>query len=306
MTTAQRLIVSVVIPTYNCGQYLNQALDSVLSQGNPCFQLDVVVVDDGSTDNTDKVSQSYGKDIKYSRIPHCGFPGIVRNHGLRKAVGELVAFLDADDFLLPHSLDRRIEVLQSQPEVGFVYGNYLLLQGENQWLHFADQDPPSGSIFNDLFEANFINADTVLARRQLIEKSGGFFPSVRTAEDYWLWLQLAKRAKGGYVRDPLAVTRLRAGSVSGISLTEKMPNLILVVGSIAQQFKVPSASVNQRLNPLRLWLAMKFWRECEYWHALRCLVPAIVGEPTKMARAFWAFARKQVCFRRCNDQGIVR
>ena len=301
------LIISVIIPAFNSASFLSQTLNSVLSQISSRFQLDVVVVDDGSTDETEKICLSYGARLRYFRQPHCGFPGTVRNYGLQQARGELVAFLDADDFWLPGSLERRVEVLESRPDVGFIYANYFLLQGKEQSLGCVGEDSPSGAIFDRLFRGTIVlNTDTVLVRRQLVNDIGGFLHDRRTAEDYWLWLQLAKRASAAYVRDPVAVTRVRAGSISRIPALEKLPNLIRILESISRQFQVSSSLASERLNPLRIWLTKELFRDGQYWHALLVFASALWEEPERTLQALWEFTKKRAHGRRFREPIPVR
>src|SRR5687767_15541045 len=96
--------LSVIIPTYNRSQYLKAAIDSVLDQDGVSFKYEVVVVDDGSTDNTLQLLESYGDKIKYLKLTHSGKPAVVRNAGLAKAQGELIAFQDSDDLWINHKL----------------------------------------------------------------------------------------------------------------------------------------------------------------------------------------------------------
>lgn len=286
--------VSVIIPVHNGARYLKQAIDSVLWQESKGVRIEIIVVDDGSTDATGEIARSYGGSIKYVRISHCGFPGAVRNVGLEHASGDFMAFVDSDDLLLPHSVALRIEAALARPEVGFIYGNYLFWDEEKYWHPFQDLRPPSGFILEALYSRNFINMNTVLVRRDLINEIGGFVPTIRTSEDYWLWLQLTARTRSFYIPSPLAITRVRPGSVSGLSLLEKLPNLVRVLAVVGKQFKVPKLRVVRRLNPLRCWLAKERWRQGQYLRALACLLRAIVADPNQMIMAAFRIANRRL------------
>jgi glycosyltransferase involved in cell wall biosynthesis len=114
--------ISVIIPTYNHAQHLGEAIESVLSQDYP--DMEVIVVDDGSSDNTREVTTNYGGKIICVEQPNGGC-ALARNAGLNIATGEYIAFLDSDDSLLPGSLLIRAEYLDNHPQVGMVCGDVI-------------------------------------------------------------------------------------------------------------------------------------------------------------------------------------
>jgi glycosyltransferase involved in cell wall biosynthesis len=123
--------VSVVIDTYNYGRYVEEAVDSVLGQDYPVEQREVIVVDDGSTDDTPKRVRKYGDAVKYLRKENGGQASAF-NYGLERARGEIVAFLDSDDYWLPGKLKRVMEGFEQNPEVGMVYHNFYELDAEGR------------------------------------------------------------------------------------------------------------------------------------------------------------------------------
>ena len=113
--------VSVMIPTYNYGKYIEKAIDSVLAQ--TCKDFEIIVVDDGSTDNTREIIEAkYKNVVRYFYQGNKGAP-VARNFGLRKAEGEFVVFLDADDWLMPEALLSRLGYLKNHSDCGWVYGS---------------------------------------------------------------------------------------------------------------------------------------------------------------------------------------
>jgi glycosyltransferase involved in cell wall biosynthesis len=115
--------VSVIIPTYNRAELISQAIDSVLAQTVPAHE--IIVADDGSTDDTAAVVAAYGDRVRYLALPHRGQPAATRNAGIRAATGVLLAFLDSDDLFLPDKLARQIAALAQTPAAGVVYSNGL-------------------------------------------------------------------------------------------------------------------------------------------------------------------------------------
>jgi glycosyltransferase involved in cell wall biosynthesis len=185
-------LVSVVIPTYNCAAYLVEAVRSVLGQTYP--HVEVLVVDDGSTDGTVAALQPFGERIRLFRQDRQG-PSVARNRAVLHAQGTYIAFLDADDVWLPEKLARQVDLLNRHPDVVLCYTDYRRgsgesLAGEAQLKNY--QHPGLGDAFYPLFRNNFIHTSSVLVRREVLARSGLFDPSLRGSEDIELWLRLAR------------------------------------------------------------------------------------------------------------------
>ena len=113
--------MSVIIPTYNRAAYIADAIQSVQSQDHA--DVEIIVADDGSTDDTPAIVAGFGDALLYLPLAHSGLPAATRNRGLAKATGDFVAFLDSDDLFLPHKLKSQLSVLLSHPEAGLVYSD---------------------------------------------------------------------------------------------------------------------------------------------------------------------------------------
>ena len=133
-------LITVLITTYNYGQFLEQAIDSVLSQDFPLDQVQILVVDDGSTDDTSEIVKQYGSRIEYFYKPNGGQASAL-NFGFAKARGESVALLDADDLFLPDKLARVAEAFQKNPALGMVY--HRLQEWDTQTNQRRDWDYPA-------------------------------------------------------------------------------------------------------------------------------------------------------------------
>lgn len=195
--------VSVVIPTYNRAAFLRTAVDSVLAQTCPCAE--IVIVDDGSTDDTAQVSQSLGPDVRYVRQANAG-PAAARNRGIMEARSDLVAFLDTDDRWLPDKLALQIGVMQRHPAVALVGADMAIedeagtrmldsnfaLRGLQELFVGLEGRPVPGAPAL-LLKVNFINTSTVLVRRSVLVDLKGFDPRLRYGEDLELWLRIAAR-----------------------------------------------------------------------------------------------------------------
>jgi glycosyltransferase involved in cell wall biosynthesis len=183
-------LVSVVVPCYNQAHFLGEAIESVLSQSYP--DSEIVVVDDGSTDDTSEVAGRYPK-VRLIRQENRGLSG-ARNVGLTESEGEYVVFLDADDRLLPEALEVGLEHLRSHPERALVSGNYRLIAADGSPLRVQEHPCPEKEHYVALLRYNHIGMHAaVMYRRSVFEAVGGFDTSLRACEDYDLFLRIARK-----------------------------------------------------------------------------------------------------------------
>lgn len=199
------------MPVYNYGRYIGEAIESVLNQTYD--NLEIIVVDDGSTDNTREVVNGLigksGQKVHYYYQKNKG-PGAARNFAVKEARGEYLAFLDADDLWLPDKLRLQMEIFSDNPDIGFIHTNYKLFNAEGEIANYrfgiTSLSQLSGNIFPYLLRENIINGSTIIARKALLVESGGFAEEY-LSEDYILWLKMAKKSKAGYISDPLIKCR---------------------------------------------------------------------------------------------------
>jgi glycosyl transferase family 2 len=182
-------LVSVVIPCWNQAHYLGEAIESVLAQSHP--RLEIVVVDDGSRDNSFEVASRY-PCVRALRQPNSGV-AIARNRGLAATVGEFVAFLDADDRLLPRALEVGVGVLSAQPQAAFAAGRPRDIGREGRVVREAAQPLVTRDHYLKLLEECFIwSGSSLVYRRSALEAVGGFNEQRVAADDYELYLKLAR------------------------------------------------------------------------------------------------------------------
>jgi glycosyltransferase involved in cell wall biosynthesis len=268
-------LVSVIVPTYNYGHYLAGALSSVLRQTHT--HLEVLVIDDGSTDDTPEVVAPFLGDprVRYHRRTNQG-PAAARNFGLAQARGTLVAFLDADDLWLPAKLTRQLACFSTDTP-GLVYARRLLIDGHGWQLEYAQPPLHRGWVLPQLFRSNFICFSSVLVRRDLLLEVGGFDTRVGHAEDYELLLRLVQRCRVDFVDEPLVLYRTGHGNLS--SQSEKR---FRAVCGIMQQFL---AGPGRQQLPAAL--VRRCWAEtfCHWGTARRDA--SMVGAAALYARALW-------------------
>ena len=206
--------VSAIILTYNRAHMVTEAIDSVLKQSFKDFEL--IVVDNYSSDNTESVVKSYNdKRIRYFKHQNNGFIGVNRNYGIKKSRGEYIAFLDDDDLWLPKKLEKQVELLDSNKELGLVYSDTYIMDSNGNLrenTYFRRIKPARGNAFNELLQDNFIPMLTVVIRREMLSKVGIFNPRYKIALDYDLWLRIAEHYPIDFIEQPLAKYRVHSES----------------------------------------------------------------------------------------------
>jgi glycosyltransferase involved in cell wall biosynthesis len=181
--------VSVIIPSYNCARYLPEAIDSVFAQTYQDFE--IIVVDDGSTDNTPEVLQRYGDQLQAVHQRNQGV-ALARNQGIRLASGKWIAFLDADDVFLPHKLEAQLKLAATDSDLGIIHSGWNRVDAEGKFLMRVElwHQVPELTLESWL-RWKPILPSAMLFRRDWLEQAGGFDPRFPPAEDTELVLRLA-------------------------------------------------------------------------------------------------------------------
>ena len=188
--------ISVMIPVYNSARFLQEAIESVLAQTYKDYE--IIVIDDGSTDNTKEVLAPYCDRIRYIYQQNQGASS-ARNKGIRYSQGEYIAFLDADDIWLPEKLHIQVDYLDNNQEIALIYSWALWVDVNGRPLNKrnrSNRSLPTGDIFNILFVRNFITPSSVMIRKRMLDTVGLFDESLTHAEDHELWLRIAREFKG--------------------------------------------------------------------------------------------------------------
>lgn len=212
--------VSVIIPSYNCAKYLPEALDSVLAQ---TFQdWEVIVINNGSSDNTQDVVQSYiqkfGQRLRYIYQENSGV-SCARNAGIKIAQGKYLAMLDADDKWYPNRLEEGIKVIESGDDIGLVHARSMRMTETGEEIGSVDRDPRylTGWIFEHVFlRRGNISCPTVLLKKECCDKAGVFDEqlSMLGSEDRELWMRIAQKYRVVFIDKILSYYRVRQGSMS--------------------------------------------------------------------------------------------
>jgi len=204
--------VSIIIPVYNQERYIKQCVESALSQDYE--NLEVIVVDDGSTDATPEILKSFEQKIRYIRQENRG-TAAARNVGLRLAQGSLVAWLDSDDVYLPGKIRAQVEKLQEEPDLALVYTDWILIDAEGRDLKVVHcpSYPPKSVL--DVLTFPYIFPSSVLLKKECFEKVGYYDETLRYGEDLDMWVRLLKHGyRFGHVPELLVKYRWHPGSMS--------------------------------------------------------------------------------------------
>ncbi len=242
-------MVSVIIPTHNRADFLTEAIDSVLAQTWRDFE--ILVVDDGSTDGTRDVIGEYGDRIRYFHKPHRG-PSSARNLGASKAHGNFLAFLDSDDIWEPDKLDIQMNFALSHPDIKLIScGGYVLGNPRRRKSEIGRD--LSGDLFLNLYQRSFINTSGVVLTRDSFLQVGRFDETIRTAEDYDLWLRVAREFPMAHLDAPLVGIRKHSVKLSKNKL-ELRKNGIRVLQTHFDPERIPQRIYRRRLADLYLYL----------------------------------------------------
>jgi glycosyltransferase involved in cell wall biosynthesis len=248
-------LVSVVIPCYNQAHFLSEAIESVLSQSYAHFE--VIVVDDGSTDDTAEVGSSFGaKDarVRLIRQQNVGLAR-ARNRGLAESKGEYVVFLDSDDRLLGEALEVGVRELASHPECAFVSGRCRFIAADGSPILRLKQEIVEGDPHIELLRAGPILVPAVTYRRWVFDAVGGFDESYRAAEDYALYYRVAGRFPIRFHDAVVAEVRRHEGG-----MTRDFP--LMLRSNLSALISQRRYVKGKRCYEEAYRAGIRFWRDC--------------------------------------------
>jgi glycosyltransferase involved in cell wall biosynthesis len=205
MEPGDLMFITTVIPTYNRSADVAVAVESALGQRYPRDRHEVIVVDDGSTDDTPEVLSRYGDAIRTLRVPNGGVAA-ARNHGIVHARGEAIAFLDSDDTWDPDKLALQAEVLATQPEIAMVLTSMKIVDASGRMKEIYSRRrtlPVDGNVLPYVLRNPSMTPSSAMVRTEVARELTGFDPRLKTAEDLDFHLRLALRHGVAVIDQPL-------------------------------------------------------------------------------------------------------
>jgi len=241
-------LITAVIPSYNSARFVPEAIESVLNQTYP--QVEVIVVDNDSQDETPQVMQQYQPQVRYIRQENRGLSGS-RNRGIEEGRGELFAFLDADDRWRTDKLEKQYAALAGHPEVGLVHTDVYYWEADEDRFERRDRqrEKYAGPCYETLFWGNAVLPSTVLIRRECLDRVGGFDRKIErnSTQDYDLWLRIARHYEFGYVPEPLVDYRQHEENASRRALILREDELYTIEKALAADEQLESRIGSQRV-----------------------------------------------------------
>lgn len=273
--------LSVIITAYNYGHMLTESIDSVLNQDYADFEL--IVIDDGSTDDTPNVASRYGDRVRYIRQNHAGI-AVARNTGIAAAKGDLIAFQDADDLWTPNTLALRVRTMERHPDLGLIFGDVAVEQnGKMIFPSFLRERKAlselktirvedglcviAGNAFSALLKERFIPIPSITIPKRRFGEVGPWDPTAEGVEDYEFYLRLSRRFQLGYIDRILVTCRIHGANVSCdvISQNERRVKLLRQFENDPKLSGIDRRLLRNRLSALYLESA---------WHLKQAGMPS--------------------------------
>ncbi len=317
-------LVSAIVATYNRADLVAQTLDSILAQSYP--NLEVIVVDDGSTDGTgEMIRERYGDRVRYFRQDNAG-PSAARNRGIEHARGEYVAFLDDDDLWLPTKIEQQVAVLERAPDSAVCYTRCGVLTSDGRQteeIYAVSDEGRSGNVFELVLRRAVMLLQTVMVRREALDEVGLFDQALDISEDTDLFLRLTLRYPAVYLRETLALLREHEGRKTredmrqGRHLRARVYNMAKLLDVVPpdRHHLLPMIArrlVKARLDMVRLGLEGRSWEDLvnelrETWRDV-AWAPATheLAQGTISTLGEWGRAHPDEVGERLSEEGLVK
>jgi glycosyltransferase involved in cell wall biosynthesis len=279
-------LVSVIIPCFNRERFVRETVESVLSQ--TWQNVELIVVDDGCTDGSRTILESYGDLLTI--LEHTGRvnkgQSAAINLGLRHCRGEYIAILDSDDLFAPEKIEKQISYLIDNPEIGLVYANGYAIDEQGKKLyefynksHIEMSDPS-----RVLMDCYFLLPNNSLVRRNVMDQAGYFDEALRAAQDHDMAIRVAEVAKLGYMAEHLFYYRRHNDSISQKNAKRRWKNGYKILHKALKRYDYPFRTILSRLAVLNFRLGQCYIEEKRYIRALFLLIAAGICDPFRSLR----------------------
>jgi len=275
-------LVSVIMATYNTSKYVGMAVESVLAQDYPAIE--IIVVDDGSTDDTQVVLSKYLNDSRVKLVwQENARQAAARNRGLKEAKGVYIGFCDADNLWLPNKISRQIQCFNEHSDIAVVYGDIRLIDADGRALATPQVKRYSGKITGRLLIDNFVTFNTALVVRSALDEVGGFDSSQRMGDDYDLWLRISVNHTFQYLPEFLTLYRIWGGQMSN-KQEERFINCFILMSRFLEKYPDSVTPEEVRRCWSHTYVTRGIWRasQKEYSLALKDYAKAFSLRPNDL------------------------
>lgn len=200
--------VSIIIPVYDGEKYIREAVDSALNQTYKDFE--IIVIDDGSKDNTPNILETYGSKIKWKSQENKGQASAI-NEGINMAEGKYIAYLDADDVCLPERFENQVKYLDEHFNVGLVFSDRYQINENGKIQRIMKSRPHDNFV---LLQDNYIPRSSVMHKRECLDEVGLFDESITGGDDLDMWIRISEKFEMGYIGKPLIKYRVHKENIS--------------------------------------------------------------------------------------------
>ena len=283
-------MISVVIPTHNRADLLPRAIKSV--QNQTWTDLEIVVVSDGSEDDTKAVVEALAKDddrIRFIEYFPAKGGNVARNTGIENAAGEYVAFLDDDDEFMPEKLEKQMAVMESDREIGLVYTGVRVIY-VNEDVEYASVPKAEGDLSTEILLDNIIGTtSTVMARKEILLAAGQFDVQLRALQDFDLWIRVCQLCKVGFVRGEMIRYYNYTGTKQVSALTDKyIESFAYINNKYAEKMEaLPADKKHEKKYNEDMLLGNKAMRNGDGKLARRFIKAALKEQRGKKALAYY-------------------
>lgn len=214
--------VSIVTPAYNQAEFLRETIESVVAQDYP--NIEYVVLDDGSTDETPQILAEYGDAFRWESHANMGQTATI-NKGWAMTSGEIITWLNSDDTLLPGAVTRGVQFLLDNPDVGIVFGDTLITESDGRPIETSPPQPPFDHARFVIKCRNTISQPSTFIRREVVDKVGDLDPSLYYFMDWEFWMRAGIYYRIEHIDDVLSTYRLHAESKTVTQSRKAAPEL---------------------------------------------------------------------------------
>lgn len=317
MSATGQPLVSVVIPAYNRAHLLADAVDSVLAQG--VTNIEIIVVDDGSTDHPESVLAPFGDQVQFFR-KHNGGVSSARNLGLTEAQGKFVAYLDSDDVFAPGKLQTYLSLFEKQPSTGFIFSDFARFSVVNDGVEYRQTNSeiftqvhqyagdcidsdlpayalPSAAIFECLLAGFFLGPSTLMLRRELLVSIGPWDETYRISEDLHYLLRLAALTDAIYIDQPLTSNGRGEDNLTQVPLESARADIrVLEEFKVAERFDAKHRSkIEQHLARRYMGLGFNFKEQGSHGEAQQAYLQSLrykPGNPKALLNSLYCGVRR--------------